>query len=248
MKIKYIVTLLIVAIFVSMAGYLCLADEPTVSADTSVEDIAIIEGAVISVEADRLTIRDLSESNVDTIVLISETTVYEGKELLEVGDIVSVQYNGMMTRSIPAQITADVISCHVMTGVVSDMAEGQFLLTLPDECQFAVVYDAEMFIGVQDGMTATVFYNGASTRSLPPQITAEYIRTQGITGVVSNLAENVEFTLTDDNGIDTIVHISPATLPFVELAEGMKVTVTTDGTATLSLPAQVSALEILPAE
>lgn len=247
MKKKYLIGILLAALCVFMAGYLCLASGNEDAAETSPEDIAILEGAIVSLESDKLTIRDNSNPSVETIVLLTENTIYEGKELLEIGDRITVYYNGMMTRSLPPQITADVIACHQMTGVVSDMAEGQFLLNLADESQFLVVYDVEQFMGVQDGMTVTVFYNGASSRSIPPQISATYIRTQGITGVVSNLTENVEFMITDDMGIDTIVHISPATFSFVELADGVKVTVTTDGIATMSLPAQVNAVEILPA-
>ena len=245
MKIKTIIVLLIIALCVSMAGYLCLADEPTISAhsDTSVEDIAILDGMIVALEDGQITISDgISEY----IAKLTDATISEGKELLEIGDLISVQYNGMMTRSLPAQVTADAIACHSMTGVVSDMAEGSFMLTLPDESQYQVNYDREMFEGVQDGMTVTVYFNGASTRSLPPQIAADHIRMPAITGTISGLTD-AEFLLTDENGIETIVHISKKTFSFAELADGLKVNVTTDGTATLSLPAQVNAVEILPA-
>lgn len=244
---KYLIMFLIVVLCVSTAGYLCFASGNEAAPETSEADIAILEGAIVALESDRLTMRETNGSNIEYVVLLHENTIYEGKEILEVGDRISVQYNGMMTRSLPAQINADVISCHMMTGLVSDMAEGQFLLNLPDESQFLVVYDMEKFMGVQDGMTVTVYYNGASTRSIPPQITAEHIRTQGLTGVISGVTEGVEFILTDENGLDTIVHIAPFTFSFVELTEGEKVTVTTDGIATMSLPPQVNAVEILPA-
>lgn len=244
MKIKYLIPILIIAICVSMAGYLCLADEPTVSADTSTEDIAILEGMITAVEADKLTIHD---NITDYAVLLADATIYEGKEILEIGDRISVQYKGMMAETDPAQVTADVIACHMLTGAVSDMADGQFLLTTPDGGQFLINYDREMFEGVQDGMTVSVYYNGASTRSIPPQISADFIRMPAITGVISGL-NDAEFTLTDDTGIETIVHISPKTFAYMPLTDGLRVSVTTDGTATLSLPAQVNAVEILPTE
>lgn len=245
---KSLIIILIAALLVSMAGYLCFAAEDQTAPDNAAEETAFIDGGVIALENDRLMIRDNANSGVEYIILLTEDTVYEGKELPEVGDRISVRYNGMMTRSLPAQITAETILCHEMTGVVSDMAEGQFLLMLPDESQFLVIYDAEMFMGVQDGMTVTVFYDGSSTRSIPPQIAATHVRTQGITGVVSALSDGAEFMITDSMGIETVVHISPATFSFVDLAGGMEVTVTTDGIATMSLPAQVNAVEILPAE
>lgn len=245
MKLKYLIMTVIIAISIFAAGVLCFAAASDVPvADTSAEDIVFLTGAVTALESDRLTLHDGVQ---EYIVLLPETVVYEGKELLEVGDHITVRYNGITTRSLPPQLNADAIACHVLTGVVSGMSEGQFLLTLNDGSEFAVVYDAAQFMGVQDGMTVSIYYNGASTRSLPPQVSADFIRMPAMTGVISALTES-EFTLTDENGIETIVHIAPETFSFIAPADGMTVRVTTDGTATLSLPAQVTAVEILPAE
>lgn len=247
MKLKYLIPVLLLALLASMFTFMAVADTADEPAETSADDIAILSGAITALESDRLTI---FSDNMEYVALLTENTVYEGKELLEVGDRVTIIYNGMLTRSLPAQLTADVIRCHEMTGVVSDLNPeiGQFLLTLPDESQFVVVYDTGISYGIlQDGMTVTVFYDGSSTRSLPPQITAEFIRMPGVTGTVSDVTD-AQFMLTEENGNQTIVHISKQTFSFVELADGMQVHVTNDGTATLSLPAQVNAVEILPAE
>lgn len=248
MKLKYGISVLLVVLCVCLAGYLCIAAAPDVSVTAEPEtevtalDFAILDGKVISLENDRMI---LNSNGQEYAVLLTVDTVYEGKSILEIGDVVSVQYNGQMTKSDPAQLTAQSVFCHVVTGVVSDLAENQFVLTLPDESVYLVNYDVEAFEGVQDGMTVSVYFDGASTRSIPPQIAADFIRMPAISGVISALNES-EFTLTDEGGIETIVHISKKTFSYMPLEEGMQVRVTTDGTATLSLPAQVNAVEILP--
>ena len=113
--------------------------------------------------------------------------------------------------------------------------------------EIVVNFDPERFVGVQDTMQVTVWFDGMMSRSLPAQITAEHIRTQVLTGTITELTEE-GFMMVDDNGILTFVHVSEATRLFTEPAVAAAVRVTTDGTATMSLPAQVTAIEVLPVE
>ena len=65
------------------------------------------------------------------LVLTNEETLLEGfdaLEKLEAGRRVEVMYNGMMTRSIPAQITAQHIGNHMVMGLVSEMTEEIYAL------------------------------------------------------------------------------------------------------------------------
>ena len=172
-----------------------------------------------------------------------EETIFEGKEIA-VGDFIHVTYNGMMTFSIPAQIAAQKVGCYAHTGVIGEITEGQF--TLETEMEMILVNAAaEQLEGIEAGMTVTVYYNGASTRSIPPQITAEHIRTMEMTGTIVEMTET-GFLMVDESGIQTMVHLSDATAVFTELTVDAAIRVTTDGTATMSLPAQVTAIEILP--
>ena len=66
-----------------------------------------------------------------------------------------------------------------------------------------------------------------------------------MTGTIVEVTES-GFLMEDEAGIQTMVHLSDATAIFTEITVGAAVRVTTDGTATMSLPAQVTAIEILP--
>ena len=248
MKLKYGISVLLICLCVCFAGYLCIAAQPDanedVAANTEVteHDIAILEGMVVAVDEDSLTIRSGEQ---EYRVLIDAETVREGNDAPAVGDWISVLYNGQLSKSDPAQLTAQRIACHVLEGVVSDKADGQFLLSLSEGGEFLVNYDPEIFPYVQDGMNIRVYYDGASTRSIPAQIAAAHIRMPAISGEIANLTES-GFSLIDASGEETIVHLTENTACYAELADGQTVRVTTDGIATLSLPAQVTAVEILP--
>lgn len=102
-----------------------------------------------------------------------EETFFEGKEI-EAGDYVHVTYNGMMTFSIPAQIAAMKVGCYTHEGEISDLSETGFILNTEME-PIIVNAPAELLEGLSDGMTVTVYTNGAMTMSLPAQVGAEMI-------------------------------------------------------------------------
>lgn len=112
-------------------------------------------------------------------ILTSEETICEGKDV-EVGDYIHVTYNGQMTRSIPAQITALKIGCYTHTGMVSEITGEQFTLTTEAET-ILVNAAADLLANLTDGMTVTVYSNGAMTMSLPAQIGAELIAATAVT-------------------------------------------------------------------
>ena len=66
--------------------------------------IYMLQGAILEVGEDSLRIEDAEQGEV--VVLISEDTVLETGYELAVGDYVYVDYDGVMTRSLPPQVTA----------------------------------------------------------------------------------------------------------------------------------------------
>ena len=103
--------------------------------------------------------------------LITDDTLIEGVEEIQVGQVVKVIYDGKMTRSIPAQITAMLIGVYAIEGEVKDVEEGRMtvlradtqdevLISLPEGAQVAV------------GERVTAYTDGAMTMSLPPQMNA----------------------------------------------------------------------------
>ena len=217
-----------------------VADDSSASDEN--EEIFILSGFVTDVQPDHIILR---AEGMDYQVNMNEETVLDGFESLAIGDWAQVIHDGKMTRSIPPQVMAMMIRSYSFSGVVSNLAENSFTLTTEDGQEIVVNFDAERFTGVQDTMQVTVFFDGMMTMSIPAQISAEHIRTQEMTGVIVEVLEN-GFML-DDAGMPTIVHLSDDTMAFTAIEVGASVRVTTTGTMTMSIPAQVTAVEVLPA-
>lgn len=104
-------------------------------------------------------------------VNITDDTVVEGVEELAVGQSAVVNYDGKMTRSVPAQITALSIGVYEVKGTVKALEDGrvtidkgegdEVVLTLPEGAPELAVGDA-----------VTAYTTGVSTMSLPPQMNA----------------------------------------------------------------------------
>ena len=101
----------------------------------------------------------------------SMDTLIEGVEELAVGQTAVILYDGKMTRSLPAQITALKIGVYEVKGMVTAIEEGrvtidqgeagEVVLTLPENAPEIAVGDA-----------ITAYTTGISTMSLPPQMNA----------------------------------------------------------------------------
>ncbi|MBE5773248.1 MAG: hypothetical protein E7337_04865 [Clostridiales bacterium] len=152
-----------------------------VMGETTVEEIVpevyMIEGAVVQNDENGLLIatKDLGE----VLVLSTEETILEGFETLSAGDYVYVDYSGMMSRSLPPQITAQVIRSYRMDGVVTEVIAEENLVIINNELQGnVIVHLPEVAEGEeapalpQANDTVTVYFNGAMAMSLPPQIGA----------------------------------------------------------------------------
>ena len=103
---------------------------------------------------------------------LSEDTLIEGVEELAIGQTAIVTYDGKMTRSLPAQITALRVGVYEVRGTVKTMEDGrvtvekteggdEVVLTLPEDAPALAVGDA-----------ITAYTTGISTMSLPPQMNA----------------------------------------------------------------------------
>ena len=176
---------------------------------------------------------------------LSEDSAYM-TEGLEIGDYVYVAYNGMMTRSLPAQISVIALGCEKLTGVIEELSEEGFLLRTEDfEDGVFVVGNAATVEGLTVDMPVTVYFDGRMTRSLPPQIHALHVRMMELNGLVDEVIDG-GFLLTDENGVQYEVHVPETAVQLLQPGVGEAVRVVFNGVATMSLPAQVNALEVLP--
>lgn len=182
------------------------------------------------------------------MVLMTEETILEGLDELFMNEYVQVYYNGMMSRSLPPQVTAEKIAQYALYGTVTEIGEDSIVLlqqydelaapitvTLPENAP-------RLFVGCP----VTVYTDGVMTASLDPLVNAIHVRAETISGTITSVTEE-NFTLTDALGGEYVVNLAPETVLEIELAEGANVVVYHTGAMTFSLPAQVSAVAVIEA-
>lgn len=102
----------------------------------------------------------------------TDDTLIEGVEELKVGQTAVILYDGKMTRSLPAQITALKIGVYEIKGTVTEIADGRATIVNAENGEETVLTLPESMpeIAVDDVITA--YTTGVSTMSLPPQMNA----------------------------------------------------------------------------
>lgn len=98
-------------------------------------------------------------------------TLIEGVEELAVGQAAVIFYDGKMTRSLPAQITALKIGVYEVKGTVTAVEEGKVTID-QGEAGEAVLTLPESAPEIAAGDVITAYTTGISTMSLPPQMNA----------------------------------------------------------------------------
>jgi len=231
---KKIVSILLALAVLSFAAFA----EPV-----AVEPVSL-EGLVLEIAEDGSYLIN-TELHGEVQVLVTEETFVESENEIAVGDYVYIDYDGQMTRSLPAQITASVVRMFRMEGsIVEHFAEenavllstethGEVYVTLPQEWAGAEI-DAEAL---------TVYFNGAMTMSLPPRVNAGFVSpVYSLQGVISELAEEY---LVLGEGMEAVqVNFEAGSLP-ENMQVGDVVRVLYNGMMTRSLPPQVAASQII---
>ena len=103
---------------------------------------------------------------------LSEDTLIEGVEELAIGQTAIVTYDGKMTRSLPAQVTALRIGVYEVKGTVKAMEEGRITVEKTEGGDEVVLTLPEGAPALAVGDVITAYTTGISTMSLPPQMNA----------------------------------------------------------------------------
>lgn len=103
---------------------------------------------------------------------LSEDTLIEGVEELAIGQTAMVTYDGKMTRSLPAQITALRIGVYEVRGTVKAMEDGRVIVEKTEGGDEVVLTLPEDVPELAVGDVITAYTTGISTMSLPPQMNA----------------------------------------------------------------------------
>jgi len=114
----------------------------------------------------------LTNDGEEIVIHMSEETVVE-IENIQPGQFIIADYNGMMTRSLPPQISAQHLYVYVMEGTVTEQLIEDNAFLMETELQGLVM------VRLPEGMrmpnaeeNVRVFFNGVMTLSLPGQINA----------------------------------------------------------------------------
>ena len=174
-------------------------------------------------------------------------TAWEIDGMPTVGDVVTVQFSGSTNRR---TVHADAIICYRIRGTVSEIVDSAepYLILIPDDENEAV----RVNLGdipphtVAAGIPVTVFYNGMRTRSVPPQITADYIRGTAFRGTVTGITDSDEIRFLKEDGETVLLHISPDAVVLDEPEAGKPIRVSVLPQVRLSIPAQYEVQDILP--
>lgn len=245
---KKIVALLMTAVLL-MTGAIALTASPILAEDA--EEYAF-SGTVTEVTEEFITFINADEQTIQAN--LSENTVIEGE--ITVGALVLVTYDGVMTKSLPAQIGALTITVMVqeeyaLSGFVAEVTDEYFTFTTADEQ--LIQANLSTPCDLVEGDLVLVTYNGQMTYSIPAQISAMDVTVveqeqPEMTGTVTEITEDaIIFTTADGQTIqanlseDTVYEYL---LPSKTLTAGDFIHVTYNGQMTRSIPAQIAAMVV----
>lgn len=137
-----------------------------------------VEGIIEEVREDGILITP--HEGVAVLARLPEDLVIDGPDALMPGMPVIVTYNGIMTRSIPAQITAETVVIPTLTGAIVSVETDRFLMEQDDDLgpvfvrltEDSVIPEAYDF---EEGSRLQVVFSGIMALSMPPQTNALFV-------------------------------------------------------------------------
>lgn len=140
--------------------------------ETDLPEIVEISGEIKEIGEGYILILDAMLGDVQ--VNLIEDTVFDGvqQEELAIGQYVQVMYSGMMTRSLPPQITALKVGVYAIVGEVTAVDEGSMTIVREEIGDEVIVFLPENAPEIAVGAQVIAYTNGAMTMSIPAQTTA----------------------------------------------------------------------------
>ena len=210
-------------------------------AEFSGEEAVAVGGVVLEIHEDGYLI--MSDSEIK--VLTGEETYYDTDGDINVGDYIYVDYNGQMTRSLPPQVSAQVIRRHVLAGEITEhLPEENAVIVMTETHGEVYAYLPEEWKEHEiDFNYVKLYFDGVMTMSLPAKVSAGHlVPGYEMQGVVTEMAD--EYFMLGEGMEAVQVNVGLAAVP-EDMKTGDIVRIYFDGAMTMSLPAQVSAWEII---
>lgn len=197
-----------------------------------------LEGTVLEVTEDGSFLMENAQWG-NILVKTDAATVWEGLKAAEAGAWVTLVYSGIMTKSVPPQVTAGLVICHRLEGTVLEADEqegtvlldtfsmGRVLVRLPETQPFPAIGEALL-----------VYTDGLMALSDPAQVKGRKVTALEILqGTVSETGEG--WFLLDSAEGPVRVNTGAASRMPEDLAPGDKVAVYYSGVMSRSIPPQV---------
>lgn len=211
-------------------------------ADSTESELVQLRGTVLEVLEEGYLVQ--TEEKGDVMVNVGNGTNFEIDGKITCGDYVYVDYNGMMTRSLPPQVSALTVRMHKLEGdvlerdmeantiLMESISLGEVIVNLPYEWKDREITEEHM----------TVYFDGATTMSLPPQVSAgQAIQGYFLQGTVTEISDECILL----NAQETVYQVNRSgdeTLDGLEI--GMAVRIFFNGQMTKSIPAQITATSV----
>ena len=135
-------------------------------------EVYSISGYVMEVMEDG-SLLILTNDGEEIVIHMNEETIIGFEEPITPGQFIIADYNGMMTRSIPAQISGQYIYAYSMDGVVTEQLVEDNAFLMETEVQGLVMVRLPENLRMPNvDEHVRVHFNGVMTMSLPGQINA----------------------------------------------------------------------------
>ena len=202
------------------------------------EAAARLEGVITEMKEDGSFLMD-SISIGQVLVHVSEETILDGQKTLAAGQYVYVEYGGKMTKSLPPQVSANMVGCYVIEGTVQSLDEAaNTALVESKEFGLVLVRLPEMESTLKAEDFVTVYFSGVMALSYPAQAGGLKVDTyEKIQGIVMEFGDG--YLLVEGEMGAIRVNFDDATRMPDDLEIGDQVTAYFLGGMTSSLPPQV---------
>lgn len=210
-----------------------------------IEEIFELHGEIIEMTDEYVLISTPDMGDVQ--VNLSEDTVIEGVDALEIGQTAVVMYNGMMTRSLPPQITALHIGVYAVSGVIAEVLEDR-LVIVQDETgeEIILMLPGSELLGENEELL-----EDEAMAELEESEEADELSDDQLDGETDEEAEPVDEELTGEEVLsEEALNEELSDEELLELEApvynvGDAIIAYTNGAMTMSLPPQMTALAIV---
>lgn len=176
-------------------------------------------------------------------------------EGIQDGMFVTVYHAGMMTRSLPAQVVATHIRGQEIIGIVTEMVEGGFTMTVEGEeipYHVAIKENALQFVQPEPGMEVIVIVDGLMTSTLESILVnateilpLPYVQEIfDMAGTVTEIGDGFIMIESIEGQMIQVNTFEETFFEGKEIEVGDFIHVTYNGMMTFSIPAQIGAMQI----